>query len=94
MPRLERPAQVTSRCSALRIGSTIAVDDSASAKPMVSATGQPKPPTSASAPAMIVPVASTCALPSPKTSRRITRSRSNDSSSPIANISSTIPISP
>ena len=69
---------------------TIAVDDMASAAPMTAAEAGARPSAQATPPSASV-VTMTCARPSPKTSRRMRRRRSNDSSSPIVNRSATTP---
>ena len=69
---------------------TIAVEDMANAAAMVSAEGGARPRRQAKAPRINV-VTTTCASPSPKTSRRMRRNRSNESSSPMVNKSATTP---
>ena len=72
------------------IGSTSAVEDSASASPSPSAPDQYCPIIAiTSAISAALPISSIA--PSPNTSRRIAHNRSNDSSSPIENSSRMIP---
>ena len=72
------------------IGSTSAVEESASARPMPIAPVQPWPIRCSATPiSSAEPISS--AAPSPNTARRIDHSRLNDSSSPIENSSRTMP---
>jgi hypothetical protein len=73
-----------------RTGITIAVEDIASAAPIVAAEAGGSPSVQATAPSARV-VRTTCPSPSPNTSLRMSRSRSNDSSSPIVKRSATTP---
>ena len=79
------------RCS-ISTGMTIAVDDRARAAPMAAA-GATSMPNSMASPVSTPRVTPTWAAPSPKTSRRMSRSRSQDSSSPIMNSRKTTPSS-
>ncbi len=85
------PSPCRRRCSA-SAGITRAVDDSARAAPTVRAAGQGAPRANAAA-APSARQAATCVPPRPNTSRRISRSRSHDSSSPIMNSRNTTPSS-
>ena len=71
---------------------TTAVDDIAPAMPATRAAGGGMPASTAS-PASTAVLATTCSAPRPNTRRRITQSRSTDSSRPIMNISMTTPSS-
>ena len=88
--KLSRPVGECSRFCPARIGMTIAVEESASAMPAIAAgpaaspSTYPRPPI-ASADRMTWPA------PSPNTSRRRVRRRSNESSSPMTNIRNTTP---
>ena len=72
------------------IGSTMAVEDIASARPSAIAPVQYWP-IMASTMAMMLPPSRSSSDPSPKTSRRICHKRRNDSSSPIVKRSRMIP---
>ena len=73
------------------IGSTIAVEENASAKPSASAAVKLSPLAMPTNSASAAPLISTSSAPSPNTSLRICQRRLNESSSPIANSSSTMP---
>src|ERR1700730_10533918 len=90
MAKLERPAAVLSRCSSDNTWITTAVDDIASARPITAALIRLYPSRTA-APASTPAQSTSCKEPRPNTSRRITLRRSNDSSRPITNSSSTTP---
>ena len=86
---IDRAARPTGVCVPA-IGSTNAVDESASARPRPSAPVQCCP-ISISSPASSSPIPASSSAPSPKTSRRIVHKRLNDSSRPMVNSSSVMP---
>ena len=71
---------------------TMAVEDRARAAPMAAAAGRGSPKAIAT-PAITAVHSATCSPPMPKTSRRMRRSRSQLSSSPIMNSRKTTPSS-
>ena len=73
------------------IGSTIAVEENASAKPSASAAVKFIAPATPTNSASALPLIRTSSAPSPNTSLRICHRRLNDNSSPMANNSRTMP---
>src|SRR3546814_20315931 len=69
----------------LRLGSTCAVDESASGRPSASAACQLKPSVAKISPASAAPVTTTCANPSPKPARRSFHKRRGGNSRPTRN---------
>ena len=92
MAKLVRPVAVPKRRFSASSCMTIAVDDSAKAPPSTIATGSVLSNNEAIA-AITAPVTTTCAPPSPNTSRRMAHNRSSDSSRPIMNNRNTTPSS-
>ena len=90
MAKLARPAGVPSRFSSANTWRTMAVEDIARARP-ITAARMGGSPSSTLAPVSAAAQVATCSAPRPNTSRRISHSRSSDSSSPIMNSSSTTP---
>jgi len=88
--KLVRPVTVLSRFSSDNTWITTAVEDIAKARPITPALIRLYPRRMAT-PASTAAQSTTCREPRPNTNRRITQSRSNDSSRPIINSSSTTP---
>ncbi len=88
-----RPDWLASKPRSAIIGSAIAVEDSASPKPITTAAGPGSPSSQTPSPAITAAVNPTCAPPSPSTDLRMTHSRAGRSSSPIRNSSMTTPSS-
>ena len=87
------PNGVLSRPAERSIGSTCAVEDSASGMPIATAAAIEKPVNRKITPESATPHATTCASPRPKMSRRSRHSRSGCSSRPTRNSSRTMPSS-
>ena len=90
MAKLARPAGALSRRRSTSTGTTMAVEESARARPM-RAAGAGSSPSSAAAPPIARAERVTCREPRPKMSRRRVRRRSQDSSMPIMNRRNTTP---
>ena len=88
--KVARPVGEASRFCAARTGTTIAVEDSASATPTKAAGAGSAPSAKAIAPSTAAQ-ATTCSEPRPKTRRRNVHRRSQDSSMPIMNRRNTTP---
>jgi len=88
--KVARPAWLCWRLLSANSGMTMAVEDSASAAPMATAACNGWPSRVAMV-AMAAEQKATCRAPMPKTKRRISRSRSQLSSSPIMNSRNTTP---
>ncbi len=88
--KLVRPVWLLMRRSSDSTWVTIAVEDMASASEAISA-GPRATPRALNTSASAAVQTATCSAPSPNTSRRSATTRSQESSSPIVNISSTTP---
>ena len=82
--KVDRPTAPFSRPRSASTGMTTAVDDRARPMPSTAAPANDWP-ASMKAPDSTTVQAATCIMPRPNTSRRMARSRSHDSSSPIMN---------
>ncbi len=92
MANTARPELACSRPRSAITGTTKAVDDMARADAAARAAGSPSP-MAAAATAIIAPAPRVCSAPRPNTCLRISRSRSQDSSSPMLKSRNTTPSS-
>lgn len=93
MAKARSPNGVRNRPDDCSIGSTCAVEESASGRPSASAAADENSVPSAIIAAMAMPQAVTCSSPSPRMSRFIFHRREGFSSSPTRNSSSVMPSS-